>query len=117
MYLPNNALKLELLSPNSSSAWMMNNHFQSIVHLKIFGLLNDNLYPSFLLSDSPLVSGKTLHINFRLDHWLTGNHPQTAESALLPNVGLRPVPLASATEEYFAILLGYSFTLRSLVST
>lgn len=26
--------------------------YPSIVHLKIFGLLNDNLYPSFLLSDS-----------------------------------------------------------------
>lgn len=26
---------------------LMNNQTKSIVHLKIFGLLNDNLYPSF----------------------------------------------------------------------
>lgn len=91
-----------LLFPSTSlSDWalhpgpyLMNNQIKSIVQLKIFGSLNDNLYPSFNLSDlsshssgnSVFTSGSTV-ANF-------GVHRFRCPNAWMPNVGHSGSPRA-----------------------
>lgn len=72
----------------------MNQFTISIVQLKIFGLLNDNLYPSFKLSDTVSLlhyiffSAKLFIAIFGKTSLIPSRQVQRPTTALLPNVGL-----------------------------